>query len=191
MRQEIQKIIEDGSATDQEINLCGKQITDYEIVEIADLIVLLQPLTRSINLSNNNLSDQGVVELCQRLKRLKHLTLLDLQGNHLSDRGFLAVFGLHAHFDQKLSLSLGENELMKVSHIERLKEKAIRDHNLPVVKNKLDECYHNLLKTNQESIQYFKNIKQIIKESLHDEKINNEMNECVDNLLNYLRIKNE
>lgn len=109
----------------QHIVLEGFDITDDEIEEIASMIVKEKPLTHSLFLSNNRLTDKGMPILCKILKDLKNMRHLDLSGNELDADGFFHVFSLFAHFDQHLRLSLGFNKLQEVGKVERIKHKAI------------------------------------------------------------------
>ncbi|GAB0095582.1 Tonsoku-like protein [Sergentomyia squamirostris] len=45
----------------------------------------------TIDLRNNNFGDEGLVYLCQSLTSLKHLAVLNLSGNHLTENGLLRL----------------------------------------------------------------------------------------------------
>lgn len=107
-----------------QIYLDRMNINDDEIEEIANEIVQQKPLTSSISLDGNNLSDVGVEKLCLILSQLKQLLSLSLQSNRFGERGFVAVFKLFAK-NQNLDLALAGNLITEVGKVEKLKISAI------------------------------------------------------------------
>ena len=65
--------------------------TDQEIRELADSLRFFEKL-KDLNLSSNNISDEGAVALAEALKNLKHLRRVDLQSNKIGRVGAAALW---------------------------------------------------------------------------------------------------
>lgn len=68
-----------------------------EVSEICDAIVKNVPDVQIISLVDNDLNDECCEIISQKLRQLKKLKILDMQGNRFGEKGLISLFILQFH----------------------------------------------------------------------------------------------
>lgn len=108
MRNNIQDKIK--NSQENQVDLEGLGIEDYEIEEIALTIKQLKPQVQDVFLANNNLSDSGAIVLGKEFASLPELKFLDLQFNQINKKGAEALLFLKSNH-AKFNLALHGNKI--------------------------------------------------------------------------------
>src|SRR4051812_20890043 len=93
MRPEVLEKIDSGKDKGR-IHLNNMHIEDQEIQEIMQSINALKSNISLLNFDGNNLSDEGAIILSKFLVNYDHLSELSLQFNNIGKQGAISLFGL-------------------------------------------------------------------------------------------------
>lgn len=92
MREDIQRTL--NQCDSKRLNLQNMQLSDSEIGEIMPDIIKAFPTLEVIDLSHNQITDQGAIQIATYATRLSKLLFLDLQFNRIDATGIRALFAL-------------------------------------------------------------------------------------------------
>lgn len=86
--------------SDENLNLCKQGLTDKDIPELI-LFLAQHPAVKSLDLSLNNIGDQGIADFAERNQTI---IKVDFTGNNISDSG-IAVFAYRNHVVEQVNFS--------------------------------------------------------------------------------------
>lgn len=119
MRAEISNKIE-SSPLDQ-VDLGGMNIQNDELSDIMNMICARRPKVSEIFLDNNDIGDQGAAEIAKHLVTMQALSTLDIQFNHLGEKGVKALYELKKN-NPNITLSFHGNQITDVAKILEISE---------------------------------------------------------------------
>lgn len=125
MRDEIREKILTPDNDYNEVNLIDTDITDDEIEEIAEFIVEKRSDVESVLLGNNQLGDKGAIILCEILKNLNNLSLLEIENNQIDTQGITALFKLERD-SPNLRVMLGGNKMYNKVVLDQIIEEVFK-----------------------------------------------------------------
>lgn len=122
MRREVLNQIDNNPITNQ-VYLGNLQINDDEIEEIMQKIKSLSPNMSLLNLDGNNLSNEGAIILTNCLHDFGQLNKLSLQFNHIGREGAISLFSLKKTLS-KLSIFFHGNKISNVREMDEIEHLA-------------------------------------------------------------------
>jgi hypothetical protein len=122
MRPEIEKKIDD-NLNPRKVSLSGLNICDNEVLEIMEAIKIFKHTATTIDLDNNNISDEGVIILSQKLRDFEDIKEISLQYNKIGKRGAIELFSLKKYFSE-LDILFHGNKITNTSEMEDIEEVA-------------------------------------------------------------------
>lgn len=122
MRPEIEKKIAE-NLNPLKVSLSGLNIRDNEILEIMEAIKIFKHTATTIDLDNNNISDEGVIILSQKLRDFEDIKEISLQYNNIGKKGAIELFSLKKYFSE-LDILFHGNKITNVSEMEEIEEVA-------------------------------------------------------------------
>ena len=118
-----EKLVQDEDTIEgliHQIVLADMNISDDEILGIAQMIAKEKPKTRKIFMSHNKITDKGATVLAHEFSKLPDLHYLDLQANQIDEQGFEALYEWQAK-NPELDFSMRGNKLEDIGKIYDIK----------------------------------------------------------------------
>lgn len=129
MRPEIKKKITENS-NPFKVHLVGMKILDNEILEIMETIKKIKPTATTIDLDNNNISDEGAKILSEQIHGFADMREISLQYNKIGREGALKLFSLKKDFSD-LDILFHGNKITNVSEMDEIERLALSESSKP------------------------------------------------------------